>query len=1022
MTLLQVIELVKDFVELITTPPGDLVYHLVTLFAIQIVLGIAFGHWNRHRRDPDAVRLLVVGIGFTLARTLLMLLAMLNRVGVVSPSVVLPPLERFLDLATILLTIWAFLPILERYPRLGLALLLLTVLIALGAYAAFATLWPKDEAAGAVYNGHWQETVWELSSMAALVLAFLASLIWRKKAWDLAACLFAVWLTGHVLQFALPITTSHIAGWVWLADLAALPLLAGLAYRRALSTSLPAGGDTALEVISILDAVLQIEVARDIEAALKLAVVSITRVLGADMVALGLSLPKPPKGVRIVALHPSTGAMLARQELRLRASSHPLLSTALQTNRLQRAHEPRKAPAVSALYRSLGFEGAGPLLIQPLGDGKAMLGVMLVGNPVSQRRWTVRDEQIVQAVGAALVASLVSARRQETPDRSAEVEEALSEARHLAQRTAELETELEHRRQRVEELATRLRLREQEATAQGLAVAEADVWREEIGELAEARAALAVELAEWKARAEQLVGSRDDLQSQLAQIQAELEEAQGQASASAEWKERAEQLASSKDNLQSQLAQVQAELEAARNQAEASAEWKERAEQLAHSWNDLQNQLAQAQAELQGSQGLAAASAEWKERAEQLVLLRDDLQAQLAQAQAELEEVQDLAASSAQAERPTEGRLIGTLLGDEQGNIIMASQGAQHLVGPARSALTGKPLKDLFVEPLWGQTVDRLSRKGAKPGETATVILDWGGKMVRAELTRLPGAVGSPGVLVVTLYLEEGEKVRDEMIVSLINELRTPMTSISGYTDLLLGESVGIIGETQRQFLRRVHANNERMGRLLDDLIRVTSLDAGQVLLSPGPVDIVSVVEDAIMSLSAQFSERELTVQLDMPPALTPVRADRDSLYQIVLNLLSNASECSQPETEILVRARLEEHDEQVEGLPDYLLVSVTDTGGGIAPEDQRRVFQRLYRADNPLIAGLGETGVGLSIAKALVEANGGRIWVETEAGVGSTFSFILPLSSEDDGDQPPEHSSPGPTLVTEGESLEEEQ
>jgi histidine kinase len=78
----------------------------------------------------------------------------------------------------------------------------------------------------------------------------------------------------------------------------------------------------------------------------------------------------------------------------------------------------------------------------------------------------------------------------------------------------------------------------------------------------------------------------------------------------------------------------------------------------------------------------------------------------------------------------------------------------------------------------------------------------------------------------------------------------------------------------------------------------------------------------------------------------------------------------------------------------------VTDTGGGIAPEDQRRVFQRLYRADNPLIAGLGDTGVGLSIAKSLVEAQGGRIWVESEMGAGSTFSFVLPFSSGDDKDR----------------------
>jgi signal transduction histidine kinase len=168
------------------------------------------------------------------------------------------------------------------------------------------------------------------------------------------------------------------------------------------------------------------------------------------------------------------------------------------------------------------------------------------------------------------------------------------------------------------------------------------------------------------------------------------------------------------------------------------------------------------------------------------------------------------------------------------------------------------------------------------------------------------------------------------------------------------------------------------------------------------------VIESAIMSLSAQFSERELSVQMSVPPDLPPVHADRDSIYQIVQHLLANACQCSEAGTEIAVKANLEEHTDQIEGLPDYVLVSVTDTGGGIAPEDQRRVFQRLYRADNPLIAGLGETGVGLSIAKALVEAQGGRIWVESEKGVGSTFSFILPLSPEGEGQMEQGFSSLG--------------
>ncbi len=966
MTFLQY--LVKSLIELISSPNGSLLYHLVTLFAIYLILGIAFGHWNRHRREPAARRLLLVGVGFATARMLLMLVAVLDLVGLASPNWFLPPLERFLDLATLLLVIWAFLPALEQHTRLGVALLLVAFLMTAGVYAVFASLWPQAEAQSIFYNGYWQETAWELFDIAILTLALIAALSWRRGEWSLVVCLFAVWLAGHILQFALPtfpLARSHIAGWVRASNLVALPLLASLVYRRVLSAG-DGGKDTALELISILRSTRRIEAARDVETALGLAASSIARALGADMVAVGLPGVESRQGVRIVAIHPPTGLMLAQEDLELRASAHPLLGAALQNGRQQHARAPRSDPYTATLYNGLGFERPGPLLIQPLTDGGSMLGVMLIGNPVSQRRWTVRDERVVQAMGAAIAAALASVRRREGHDRSAELQKALGEANRLAQRAVELENELEHQRQRAGEMATKLRLQERDSAARDQSVAEAAIWQAEINELAEARAALEAELAEWKDKAEQLAHSKDDLQMRLAQVQADLKDAQRQEQTSIEWKEKAEQLARSRDDLQDKLAQVQTNIQEAQSQTEALAEWKEKAEQFARS--------------------------------------RDELQSQLTQVKAELQEMRSQAVALASTEQPTGGRLGGTLLGDEQGNIIMVSQGAQHLIGKSRSVLAGTSLYTLFdQEPLWPQAVDNLLREGVQAGEAVSVTLELGGKMVRAELTRLPGVTGVPGVLAIMLYPEEeGGAVQTEMVASLINELRTPMTSITGYTDLLLGETVGILGEMQRQFLLRVQANIERMGRLLNDLIRVTTIDTGQILLSPEPIDIVSVVEDAIMSLSVEFSERKLTVQLNMPPTLPPVEADRDSLYQIVLNLLSNASQCSRSETEILVSAKLEERDDQIVGLPDYLLVSIADTGGGISSQDQRRVFQRLYRADNPLINGLGETGVGLSIAKALVEANGGRIWVESEMGVGSVFSFILPISSKGADGFPP--------------------
>ena len=895
--------LLRDFIELITFPPGDLVYHLVTLFAIQIVLGISFGHWNRQRRDPAALRLLVTGLGFALARVLLMLVAVLDRVGVLPSSAVFPPLERFLDLVTLLLVIWAFLPIVEQYSRLGVAVLLITLLASAVMYATSAVLWLRVDPMGSVaYNTHFQATVWELLAVVTLVFALIATVLWRSGNWGLIGCLFALWLTGHTLQAIVPSVNSDTAGWVRLANLAALPLLAGLVYRLVMSASRGTNTDVALELFSTLEAIRSIERSHDIDTALGLTASTIARVLKTDMVCIGLVSPGPTKMVRMVALHLPTSTALANQDVTLSASDYPLLASALQTGQQQQGLAPRegfftgdrlqsrqrighdplggphKYPAVSALYQRLGFERAGPLLVQPLANGGPVIGAILVGNPISQHGWTARDEQIVQVLGAAVMASLASAYRRETADHSAELKRALSEAHRAAQQTEQLEAELEKQRQRAEELATKLRLRGQEAATRSRVTDEVAVWQDEVRDLAEARVSLEGELHEWKEKVELLDRSESGLRRQLAQVETGLE--QGQAA-----------------------------------------------------WPVL-------------------------------------------------------------ISRQANGDLGGILVSDEQGSIILASQGARNLLGRARSDLVGMPIQNLFSEPSWTQAIKKLSKDEARTDDSSAVVMTLAldAQRVRTELRRLSDAANWPQALAVMLYPAE-ETPQTEMVISLVEELRTPMSSINGYTELLLKETVGILGEMQRQFLLRVKANIERIGRLLDDLLRVTAIDAGQISFSPEPVNMISVIEDAIMSLSAEFSGQNLTVQLDIPPELPPVQADRDSLHQVVLNLLSNACHCSEPGSEILVRARLEARDDEFADLPDYLHVSVTDRGGGIDPEDQARVFQRLYRADNPLIAGLGETGVGLSVAKTLVEAHGGRIWVESELNVGSTFSFILPLS-----------------------------
>jgi signal transduction histidine kinase len=242
----------------------------------------------------------------------------------------------------------------------------------------------------------------------------------------------------------------------------------------------------------------------------------------------------------------------------------------------------------------------------------------------------------------------------------------------------------------------------------------------------------------------------------------------------------------------------------------------------------------------------------------------------------------------------------------------------------------------------------------------------------------------------------EEQQAKDQFIASIAQELRTPMTSITGYTDLLLGESVGAVADMQYKFLQRIKANTERMGGMLNDLIGVSAIDAGQLKLQIEPLDMAEVIEDTIIGARAQLEEKEIVLDVDLDEKLPLVKADADYAHQIMTNLLSNACKCSPVGGRVSIKAMAYDRHEFGESATGYLLVSVTDSGGGITPEDQSKVFDRFYRAERPLIAGLGETGVGLSIVKALVDAHGGQIWVESEMGVGSTFNYILPVAEDE--------------------------
>lgn len=215
------------------------------------------------------------------------------------------------------------------------------------------------------------------------------------------------------------------------------------------------------------------------------------------------------------------------------------------------------------------------------------------------------------------------------------------------------------------------------------------------------------------------------------------------------------------------------------------------------------------------------------------------------------------------------------------------------------------------------------------------------------------------------------------------------MSSIIGYTDFLLGESVGILGALQRKLLDRVKTSSERIGRLIDDLLQVISLETGQLQLDSEWIDLNGLIDEAIANLNQQLDKKNISLQMDLEEQLPNPRGKQDALKQIIIYLLENACAATSIEGEITLNARVESSDEE----RNYVLLSVSDQGGGIPIGDIPKVFSRHSHDGNAEIPGIDDKGIGLSVAKSLVEALGGPTWVDSEQGIGSVFSILLPVS-----------------------------
>jgi len=252
--------------------------------------------------------------------------------------------------------------------------------------------------------------------------------------------------------------------------------------------------------------------------------------------------------------------------------------------------------------------------------------------------------------------------------------------------------------------------------------------------------------------------------------------------------------------------------------------------------------------------------------------------------------------------------------------------------------------------------------------------------------------------------LQRVTKLKSEFLANMSHELRTPLNAIIGFSDLLLSEGLGPLEEQQKEFLGAILRNGRHLLRLINDVLDLSKIEAGRMVLSLAPCDLREAVAGAVADTSSLRSSKSQECIVDLPEGgAVEVLADGIRVRQVLFNLLSNASKFTGEEGRITVSAvrtvapmpvvAMARHGEPLRLMPrDVVWVSVSDSGLGIKPEDQGKLFQEFSQVDSSTSRAAQGSGLGLALCKRFVEMHGGQIGLESIFGRGSTFWFILPV------------------------------
>jgi PAS domain S-box-containing protein len=337
----------------------------------------------------------------------------------------------------------------------------------------------------------------------------------------------------------------------------------------------------------------------------------------------------------------------------------------------------------------------------------------------------------------------------------------------------------------------------------------------------------------------------------------------------------------------------------------------------------------------------------------------------------------------------------GVVFNDQRGRIILVNRAAELILSRRAQDLIGRDLKDLFRLFTAGPRINILEAMRAIltnpqadiPPEASQTVMQIDNRTISAHLSPVV-TQGNEFLGIVTIFRDitkevDSDRAKSEFVSTVSHELRTPVTAIKGYTDLIYSGMVGEINDNQKQFLGIVKSNTERLTALINDLLDISRVETGRVRFEPEPVQLGDIIKNVIDALAPNAEDKEHTLNLKVEAGLAEIMGDPNRLNQVFTNLVGNAIKYTPEGGQI---------DVAVYSVEEAVRADVRDNGIGIGAEDLGKIFERFYRADHPLVQESRGSGLGLSIVKMFVEMHGGRVWAESDAGTGSTFTVLLPL------------------------------